>query len=259
METTEITIGENLIITSESLNELDTAFSLAQGKFKRAKLDAENPFLHNHYATLGSIWDAIREPLAQNGLSIIQLASCEQNTVTVTTKLSHKSGQFILASLTMNTRPNPNVQEQGSVITYAKRYALMAITGVSGGDDDDGEANAQNGKKMNRENQPKTAQNGTAPNGGNNYPQNSQQRNTSQNLANMNGSDKPSVNLAALAGVLANKKINIEQFASVVFGVKPNEMTQKQLNDSYYDLNGALNYYYSHNKPAGNNGMNHEG
>lgn len=151
--------------TSESIKQLAAALAKAQGQIEGAKKDSKNPFFKSDYADLASVWDAIREPLAANGLSVVQ--ACENPTVvmpdttvavkdtkivTVVTRLCHESGEWIEGSFSLcpiakkdkddNGRViqgAPNVidpQSMGSAITYARRYALAAIVGVYQIDDD---------------------------------------------------------------------------------------------------------------------------
>ena len=57
---------------SEHINELATALAKAQGEITGAKKDSENSFFSSKYADLAACWDACREPLSANGLSIVQ-------------------------------------------------------------------------------------------------------------------------------------------------------------------------------------------
>lgn len=128
---------------SDQINELASALSKAQGQIKGAIKDTSNPFFKSKYADLASVWDACREPLSGNGLSVMQTTIGDDPTkVTVVTTLAHTSGQWIQGQLTlMPAKADP--QGIGSAITYARRYALAAIVGVAP-DDDDG--NAASGK-----------------------------------------------------------------------------------------------------------------
>ena len=128
---------------SDQINELASALSKAQGQIKGAIKDTSNPFFKSKYADLASVWDACREPLSNNGLSVMQTTIGDDPTkVTVVTTLAHTSGQWIQGQLTlMPAKADP--QGIGSAITYARRYALAAIVGVAP-DDDDG--NAASGK-----------------------------------------------------------------------------------------------------------------
>ena len=87
------------------------------------------------YASLAHILEGIASPLAECGLGFVQFPDGDG----LTTRLLHKSGEWMQASLTM--RPTQNTpQAHGSAITYAKRYALVAILGLRIDGDDDGNA-----------------------------------------------------------------------------------------------------------------------
>ena len=87
------------------------------------------------YASLAHIMGGIAAPLADCGLCYVQFPDGDA----LTTRLMHKSGEWMQASLTM--RPTQNTpQAHGSAITYAKRYALVAILGLRIDGDDDGNA-----------------------------------------------------------------------------------------------------------------------
>ena len=122
--------------TSENINELAAALSKAQGKITGALKDSSNPFFKSKYADLASCWDACRQHLADNALSVIQTAEYAEGAgVSVTTMLAHGSGQWVRGKLTMFPKDN-GPQAFGSALTYARRYALAAIVGVAQIDDD---------------------------------------------------------------------------------------------------------------------------
>lgn len=121
-------------------NQLAFALSLAQGDFTSAELNKENTFTKSKYADLGSVWDAIREPLSRNGLCVTQIFETrEDGTIFLKTVLLHISGEQISSTL-----PLLGVKDHhslGSASTYARRYALAAIAGCApGGWDDDANA-----------------------------------------------------------------------------------------------------------------------
>ena len=122
---------------SEQINELATALSKAQGVIIPASKDTDNPFFKSKYADLASVWEVARKPLADNGLSIVQLPSAEGNIVTLKTIIMHASGQYITSDLTMVAK-DAGPQAIGSCITYERRYALSSIVGVASEIDDDG-------------------------------------------------------------------------------------------------------------------------
>ena len=128
---------------SDSINELAAALSKAQAKVKGASKDKQNPHFRNDYADLASVWDACRDAITSNGLSVVQTTEPSDGTVvTVHTTLLHASGQWLRGALTMKPQ-KVDPQGIGSCITYARRYALAAIVGVAPEDDDGDAASAK--------------------------------------------------------------------------------------------------------------------
>ena len=142
---------------SDSIKEIATALSKAQGEFQNAKRDKENPFYHSKYADLTSLWDICRPVLSKNGLSVAQGPSVNESHVTINTLLMHNSGEWIESELILNA-DKPNPQSVGSAITYGCRYSLAAMLGLVADDDDDGnEASKGKGGQGKTETQKKTA------------------------------------------------------------------------------------------------------
>ncbi|HDY66212.1 MAG TPA: hypothetical protein ENH85_00320 [Candidatus Scalindua sp.] len=121
---------------SDSIGKLSEALSKAQGALEGAVENSVNPFFKSKYSDLTSIWKACRKPLTDNGLSVIQ--TCQSETadiVIIETMLCHTSGEWVKGKLAMKPiKTDP--QAIGSCITYARRYSLAAIAGVSPEDDD---------------------------------------------------------------------------------------------------------------------------
>lgn len=123
---------------SETISELAKALSAFQGELKPAIKSEENPFFKSKYADLASVWDTVRDPLAKNGLSVTQTLDndpIKENILIVETTLLHSSGEWLSSSLKMPIVKN-DAQAIGSLISYARRYSLSAILGVSAEDDD---------------------------------------------------------------------------------------------------------------------------
>ena len=120
---------------SEQINELALALSKAQSHMTGALKDSANPFFKSKYADLNSVWDACRNQLSGNGLSVIQTTDLVGDIVVVRTTLAHSSGQWIAGVLPVKAKDD-GPQAQGSGITYARRYALAAIVGLAQIDDD---------------------------------------------------------------------------------------------------------------------------
>ena len=130
------------MIRSESIAALSAALSKAQGVMEGAKKDGDNPHFKSKFATLASVWDACRKPLADNGLSVVQSPGGSGAGLTVVTVLMHESGEWMEGMFTMTpTKDDP--QGVGSCLTYARRYALAAMVGVAPEDDDGNEASAK--------------------------------------------------------------------------------------------------------------------
>jgi hypothetical protein len=129
------------MIKSESIKELLTALAKAQGKISAAKKDSTNPHFKSKYADLASCWEAIKEPLSANGLSLSQWVSSSDKGLNLITMLGHSSGEYIYSEYSMPS--GQTSQAIGSAITYARRYALSAAVGLVADDDDDGNASTQ--------------------------------------------------------------------------------------------------------------------
>jgi hypothetical protein len=114
-----------------------------QGLPKEIKRTAVNPHFKNRYAPLGEILNAIREPLSECGLAVIQFPEDDDY---LTTKVIHESGEFVECRFQM--RPtNNSPQQKGSALTYQKRYALNAILALDAEDDDDGNSSSTDVKE----------------------------------------------------------------------------------------------------------------
>lgn len=124
------------MLQSESVKELNTALAKAQGELFAAKKDSINPHFKSKYADLASVWEACREALSSNGLSVTQMpAEFQNNVMTLVTRISHSSGEWLEQTMTCPVgKPDP--QGIGSCLTYMRRYALAAVVGVYQDDDD---------------------------------------------------------------------------------------------------------------------------
>lgn len=128
-------IKNNDVRQSESIGKLALALSKAQNEFNKAISDCKNPFYKSKYADLSTVINATREALFLNEIALMQFVSGDQNSVSVTTKLVHSSGEWIES--TIKGKPaKQDCQQQGAVITYLRRYAQAAILNIAQEDDD---------------------------------------------------------------------------------------------------------------------------
>ena len=132
--------------SSETIEKLALALCSAQGEMGGAVKGSANPFFKSSYADLTSVIKAIKEPCFKNGLSYVQLPHRDGNSIGVTTRLIHTSGQWIEHEFTLPmVKGDP--QAAGSAITYARRYALQALFGIPAVDDDSESAMLRGGQK----------------------------------------------------------------------------------------------------------------
>jgi hypothetical protein len=130
--------------TSEDTAALTKALAAAQGEMKNATLNCVNPHFKNRYADLAAIRDACVPTLAKHGIAVTQATTVDENGFCLVTRLAHESGQWIEGAYPLAVQANP--QAMGSQMTYARRYSLAAICGISADEDDDGEDAKKHGK-----------------------------------------------------------------------------------------------------------------
>ena len=132
---------------SESTNELATALCKAQAVIEDATKDKSGDRGKYKYADLGQLLNLIRPVITKYGLSVSQFPceAADSDSVAVETILMHESGQWISNKFSMKlhkiiTKDGRDVtnapQAAGSVITYARRYALASVVGITQEDDD---------------------------------------------------------------------------------------------------------------------------
>jgi hypothetical protein len=124
---------------------LAKALVAAQKATESVKKAATNPAFKSKYADLSHVVEGVIPALNAAGVGVIQSPSYDGEMVSVTTTLLHESGSSVTGTLSM--RPSkPDPQGVGSAITYARRYALLAMTGAAP-EDDDGNAASQPTRK----------------------------------------------------------------------------------------------------------------
>ena len=125
---------------SEQNKELFEALANFQKNIVEPKKDKKVRYgkTEFHYADLDSILKAVRPLMAEQGLSFTQIPQVQDGKVGVITIIMHCSGQFIESDPFLIPTQQQNAQGYGSCITYAKRYSLSALLGISADEDDDG-------------------------------------------------------------------------------------------------------------------------
>jgi len=124
---------------SQQIGSLAAALAKAQLEITNPEFDAINPHYKNKYASLAAHTEALRKPLAKQGLTIVQSISTSDAGVCVTTRLIHSSGEWLADGVAMPMPEKATAQTLGSFVTYLRRYSLAAFGLVVGEPDDDGE------------------------------------------------------------------------------------------------------------------------
>ena len=128
--------------TSEQVKEIFAALAAFQGQIKNpeksavAEIRSEKGNYSYRYATLPEMLNDARPLLAKNGLGIIQESSGREGHLTVTTLITHSSGQWIMLDALEVPYPG-TLQKAGGIITYLRRYTLGGALGTAGEDDTD--------------------------------------------------------------------------------------------------------------------------
>ena len=128
------------MLWSDQRDQIAPALVQAQSKIAGAEKRSKNPGLRNDYADLDSGWTMSRPALQGAGLAVIQAPSIQEKHAVVITEIVHSSGQWLRHSCALpvpdGNRGVNSAQAAGVAITYARRYALIALLSVAGEDTD---------------------------------------------------------------------------------------------------------------------------
>jgi ERF superfamily protein len=93
--------------------------------------DGERSF---RYAPLASGLDIVRKTLGQHEIATLQTTAINQSAgmVNLTTMLAHASGEWIASDWPVcPIAETANPQRMGAALTYARRYALFTLVGIT--------------------------------------------------------------------------------------------------------------------------------
>jgi len=125
------------------IKQLAAALVKVQANLKGARKTKENPHLKSKYADLASVWEACHEALTENGVAVIQSPAFEGGVFFCDTTLLHSSGESMTGRYFVRpTKEDP--QGYGSAFTYARRYSLLGMIGITNEDDDANRASGRN-------------------------------------------------------------------------------------------------------------------
>lgn len=116
-------------------------FAAAWERVENPPLDSVNPHFKSKFASLGAVYKAIRK--ACEGIAYMQAFGTEDSggdtILTINSWLQDaEGGRIDLSSMRMPVTDNP--QQQGSIITYYRRYVAVTDWGIVGEEDDDAES-----------------------------------------------------------------------------------------------------------------------
>lgn len=121
------------------MSELAKSLSKAQQEINAPIKDKINPRFKSSYASIDSIYAAVRGPLHKNGLNLRHEMVVLDGKNFLKSTLMHDSGEEISIHMPMFIENNTN-QSFGSSLTYISRYATCALLSLPSVEDDDGEA-----------------------------------------------------------------------------------------------------------------------
>ena len=140
---------------SAAIGEIALALSKVQEELESASKDTKG--YGYKYSDLSSVIATAKPLLAKNGLAITQLLGNSGDRPSVTTILTHKSGQYFRSNSSMpliDMKGCNTAQAAGAVISYLRRYAYQAILGMSSEDTD---ASSNSGSTKSSFTKPKVA------------------------------------------------------------------------------------------------------
>ena len=127
--------------TSPNTGAIAAALAKAHLEIENPELDGVNPHFKSKFSTLAAVLNAVRKPLAKQGIALMQSVAIAENRVCVTTSMMHSSGEWMRETMSFPIPGNSTVQQAGSTVTYLRRYSLISLTAIVGDPhtDDDGE------------------------------------------------------------------------------------------------------------------------
>jgi hypothetical protein len=124
-----------MTLSSESLTKFMPAFLAAQAEFGPAIKGALNPHFQSRYVDLDGALEAVQPALLKHRIAVTQPTRIDGTTTILVTRFIHESGEWIGGEYPVRAQQQ-TPQSEGSALTYARRYALMALAGIAPEDDD---------------------------------------------------------------------------------------------------------------------------
>jgi len=120
--------------------ELFTDLIKALAELKNLKKTGENPHYKSSFVTIDVITDHIRPIMAKHNLGVMQDVFGNGDMIVVSTMIIHNTGQWMQQEGLVVPLAKGDAQTAMGAVTYARRYALLAMLNIVGCDEDqDGE------------------------------------------------------------------------------------------------------------------------
>lgn len=116
-------------------NPLAVALAAFQAELPTVTLDGDNPHFKSKFTTLSNLTSTAIPVLSKHGLAFSSTPRVTEQGFVLEAHLIHESGERLTASFPI---AETNPQKVGSAVTYFRRYALAALTGIVAETDDDG-------------------------------------------------------------------------------------------------------------------------
>lgn len=129
------------MIRSEKIESIAAALFKVQGQLSPMRKDGENPFTNSKFIKLETIWGTVLPLFQDAGIYLAAFPdTATEDAISVTTIAFHvATEQYIGSTMTVpfkDEAKKSSAQVVGSVISYARRYALLALLGIVHDDDD---------------------------------------------------------------------------------------------------------------------------
>lgn len=112
--------------------EFYKALADLQASIGKVVKSTDNPYYKSHYADLNALFEQIKPIINEKGFVLVQTV----NSAILETYLIHLgTGESIHSTMDLLTA-KPDMQQLGSAITYARRYALLPMLNIETVDDD---------------------------------------------------------------------------------------------------------------------------
>jgi hypothetical protein len=119
------------------MSEFVKDLAAAQAEMSNALLNKVNPHFRSKYADFAAVREATLPILNRHGFALIQTPTVIEGRLYLQTELAHQGGDSRIGIYPI---AEGTPQQQGSALTYARRYSWSAITGIASEEDDDGNA-----------------------------------------------------------------------------------------------------------------------